>query len=51
MSMQSDLLKTVSNLVHLSSRTTTEERSMPRKAVNILFPPDQNDSDVKVLDT
>ena len=49
--MQRDLINTVSGPVRLSSRTKIEERKMLRKAVNTLFPPDQNASDVKVLDT
>ena len=50
MPTQRDLIKTISSLVHLSSRTKTEEKRMLRKAVSTLFPPDQNASDVKVLD-
>ena len=50
MPMQMDLIKTVNSPVHLSSRTKTAERRMLRKAVSILFPPDQNASNVEVLD-
>ena len=49
--MQRDLIKTISNPVHLSSRTKTEKRRILRKAVSTLFPVDQNASNVKVLDT
>ena len=50
MSMQKDLIKTVSSPVHLSSRVEIEERRMLRKAVSTLFPQDLSASDVKVLD-
>ena len=50
MSMQKDLIRTVSNLVLLNSKAKTKERRMLRMAVSTLFPPDQSASDVKVLD-
>ena len=51
MSMQLDLIKTVSSPIHLSSRTKIEEGRMLRKVVSTLFSPNQNALDVKVLDT
>ena len=49
--MQKDLIKIVNSSVHLSSRSKIEERRMLKTLVNTLFPPDQNASDVKGLDT
>ena len=46
-----DLIKTISSPIRLSSRTKTEKIRMIRKAVSTLFPPNQNASDIKVLDT
>ena len=37
MSMQRDLIKTVNSLVHLNSRTKTEERRMLRKVLRSLL--------------
>ena len=51
MPMQKDLIKIVNSSVHLSSRSKIEERRMLKTLVNTLFPPDQNASDVKGLDT
>ena len=51
MSMLKDLIKTASNLAHLSSRTKTKERRMLGMAVSTLFLQDLNALDVKALDT
>ena len=49
--MRNDLIRTVSNPILLSLKAKTEERRMLRMAVSTLFPPEQSDLDVKVLDT
>ena len=51
MPMQKDLIKTINSSVRLSSRAKIEGRRMLKTVVNTLFPPDQNASDVKGLDT
>ena len=49
--MRNDLIRTVSNPILLSLKAKTEERRMLRMTISILFPPDQSDLDVNVLDT
>ena len=51
MLMLKDLIKTVSNLAHLSSRTKIKERRMLGMVVSTLFLQDQNALNVKVSDT
>ena len=50
MPMRKDLIRTINNPVHLSSRAKIEEIRMLRMAVSTLFPPDQSVLDVMVLD-
>ena len=49
--MLKDFTKTVSSLVHLSSRAKTKGRRMLGMAVNTLFPQEQSVLGVKVSDT
>ena len=49
--MRKDMIRTESNLVLHSLRAKIKGRRMLGMAVGILFPPDENASDVKVLDT
>ena len=51
MPVRKGLIRTVSNLVQLSSIAKIEEKMMLRIAVSTLFPLDQSASNVKVLDT
>ena len=51
MLMQKDLTRTESNPVLHNLGAKIEGRRMLEMAFNTLFPPDQNASDVKVLDT
>ena len=51
MPIQKDLTRTESNPVLHSSRDKIKGRRMLGMAISTLFPPNQNASDIKVLDT
>ena len=51
MPIRKELIRTISNPVSLSSKAKIEEIRMLRMVVSTVFPLDQCDPDVKVLDT